>query len=430
MKLLNNYYQRSIVLIYLLVSPLAFVLESKLLVHSQESSTCTIGKDFWNRKDYKKSLEPLLDCREKHRNAHIDYMIGTSYCRISQKKKGLIYLDWILNFYSLTQEQQNVIKSEKKTCSVARETSTLPGGGVTGSGKSFKRRRPRPEKLPQNKPIPSQELISRLYPLSQQSKAIESAQARLGSPYKVTSTSSFVLASPDHSVARLKEIGTDLEQVLNFFATEYNLTKPQSLISVYLTPNNTSMSDLINKIYGISSPSNYIGYSVDDDISMVGIAPAPSSSATFFHELFHLIVHQNFGDIPPWLDEGIASLYEGVKITNKNIRGITNWRGAILKDNWDRRPSIETLVKMNWVDFRKAEDINYATARYFALYLQEKKLLAKTCTVFRNREPRKLISSETSDVIGLESVKLLETELGASIQNIDRNFKIWFDRLE
>jgi hypothetical protein len=122
--------------------------------------------------------------------------------------------------------------------------------------------------------------------------------------------------------------------------------------------------------------------------------------------------------------------YEGVKITNKNIRGITNWRGAILKDNWDRRPSIETLVKMNWVDFRKAEDINYATARYFALYLQEKKLLAKTCTVFRNREPRKLISSETSDVIGLESVKLLETELGASIQNIDRNFKIWFDRLE
>ena len=33
----------------------------------------------------------------------------------------------------------------------------------------------------------------------------------------------------------------------------------------------------------------------------------------------------NFGDIPPWLDEGMASLYEVSEVSGNHILGLPNW---------------------------------------------------------------------------------------------------------
>ena len=86
-----------------------------------------------------------------------------------------------------------------------------------------------------------------------------------------------------------------------------------------------------------------IGYSFQPNMSRVAVIPS-TTIGTLAHELFHLMVRNDFGDIPPWMDEGMAALYEVSRIRGTMIAGIPNWRGTVLERFWDIRPSVEDLV--------------------------------------------------------------------------------------
>src|SRR4029453_12868338 len=89
-----------------------------------------------------------------------------------------------------------------------------------------------------------------------------------------------------------------------------------------------------------------IGYSFSADQSMVGWADG-KAYGTFAHELFHVMVRGNFGDIPPFLDEGMAALYEVSGFEQGRAAGVRNARGAPLRKNWGDPPGIKALVQMN-----------------------------------------------------------------------------------
>ena len=279
MKLLGNKnFPRWIILIYLLIAPLGCIFEAQAQVRSEEDFNNI--KRLWRVGYYEDALPLLLDYRTTDRSALVDYMIGTSYCRISRKREGLNYLYWALQHYELTQEKQDIINYEIQQCSlitVIVPSRTFPEGpaGTSGPGKGGV---PVPFPVPietqsfEDREISREELISRLFLPSQRGEAIESVKARLDSLYKVTSTPSFVLASPNHTDSDLRIIGNRLEQILNFLTTEYRLKKPQHFITVYLTPNFSLMSDLGKKLHGISTSNSQIGYSFDEDFSMVAIA--------------------------------------------------------------------------------------------------------------------------------------------------------------
>jgi len=235
------------------------------------------------------------------------------------------------------------------------------------------------------------------------------------------------------SDSALSGVGEMLERYLSFYASEYKLKTPRSLVTVYFAGSVRELISLAEKLHGIRLANGSIAYSSDNDQSMAGWA-SYQTYGTFAHELFHLIVRNGFGDIPPWLDEGTAALYEVSETKGDRIIGLPNWRGEVLRKNWDRRPAISDLVRMNRSAFDDAQPgggstytagekqaVNHATARYFILYLQEKQRLRQVFEAFRDR---RVSNNPESQALGL-----LESMLGRSPDQVDADFAQWFKSL-
>jgi len=154
---------------------------------------------------------------------------------------------------------------------------------------------------------------------------------------------------------------------------------------------------------------------------------------TFAHELFHVMVRNNFGDIPPFLDEGMASLYEVSGFEGRRAVGVSNWRCAILRSGWTDRPRLNDMVQMNrsaFDDMAAASEqptpgdkqgVNHATARYLMLYLQQRGELMAVYRAFLNRK--------VSDRPGERGVSLMEAALGRPLDRVDADFETWFKAL-
>jgi hypothetical protein len=147
------------------------------------------------------------------------------------------------------------------------------------------------------------------------------------------------------------------------------------------------------------------------------------SIGTLKHELFHLLVRSHFGDIPPWLDEGMAALYEVSRQQGGQLVGLPNWRGAFLERYRELRPSLERLVAMDWATFDAAgadsipQAVQHATARYFMLYLQEINRLRHVYHAFRQRNPGEPLAEDPA--------RLLAEALGRPLAEVETSFANW-----
>jgi len=233
------------------------------------------------------------------------------------------------------------------------------------------------------------------------------------------------------SAGELKRVGESLEQYLQFFVSEYGMRLPPFLITVYFAADRSQLRDLARKLHGIDLAPGSIGYSFSADQSMVGWADG-KAYGTFAHELFHVMVRGNFGDIPPFLDEGMAALYEVSGFEQGRAVGVSNWRGALLRKYWAERPGIKDLVQM---DRGALDDVagpsdaggssgkqaaNHATARYLMLYFQELGELLPVYNAFRGRK--------VSDRPAAQGVELLEAVLGRPLGTVDTEFAEWFGK--
>lgn len=165
--------------------------------------------------------------------------------------------------------------------------------------------------------------------------------------------------------------------------------------------------------------SEYAGiYSRTEHRVIVNIA---TGEGTLAHELTHALAHADFPNLPEWLDEGIASLYEECEFSPDGLRliGTENWRGAALRAAL-QRGELRSIADLATEQFA-AENapIDYAQARYFCLYLQKRSLL----------EPfyRKCRSQSKSDRTGLRA--LIGCLHADAIQSIDSQFQSWLRTL-
>jgi hypothetical protein len=234
------------------------------------------------------------------------------------------------------------------------------------------------------------------------------------------------------SAEELKRVGESLEQYLQFFVSKYGMRPPPFLITVYFAADRRQLRELARKLHGIDVAPGSIGYSFLADQSMVGWADG-KAYGTFAHELFHVMVRGNFGDIPPFLDEGMAALYEVSRFDQGRAVGVGNWRGVLLRKFWAERPGIKDLVQMNrgaLDDVAGASEVggasgkqaaNHATARYLMLYFQERGELLPVYKAFRSRK--------VNDRPAAQGVELLEAVLGRSLGAVDTEFAEWFGKL-
>ena len=156
---------------------------------------------------------------------------------------------------------------------------------------------------------------------------------------------------------------------------------------------------------------------------MVGYVPT-TAIGTLRHELFHLMVRNNFGDIPPWMDEGLAALFEVAELKDGRVMGLSNWRGEVLKQLSDRAPSVQELVDMNWSNFAGGETEEstaklaaiHAKARYLMLFFQEQDNLVRVYKQFQVRG------------VGADAVTELEKVLDQDLGSVETAFQNWFTK--
>lgn len=421
------------------------------------------GKQLWQQAKYKEAYQVLWPYREATlygRTAQVDYMLGTSGCRLSDGMRvwGGNVLDWMLHRYPLPEPSRRIVQSQLTECRSERDMSAVNvatvasiegmiGSTARASGKmfyfqgrdeavnSYQARRVRD--------IPREILQARLFGLAQADEVVQ-ATRKMVPKFDVQVFGRFVIAtSTGENVETLKKTALYLERYLGFLKREYAIALPDTFITLYLVKTTDELSRLAEQLHGLKVGNATFGYSFRDDMSLLAAVPGGFGPGTLMHELFHLTVRSQFGDIPQWLDEGLASLYEVSAFSGDQVKGIANWRGPVLRKLESKRPTLRQLIARDWFAFEQldltrdlarddgldmdrppaaAMAASLATARYFALYLQEGGKLQAIYQGLRDLQPSEQPNQDVSAI----TIALIERELGMDIDSADAAFIHWF----
>ncbi|HEY2516825.1 MAG TPA: hypothetical protein VGI39_38405 [Polyangiaceae bacterium] len=395
--------------------------------------------------DYLPVLDALTDWRGKHPwSAEVDYMIGTAACRTpSRASLGAIVLRSLAD-RDIGSDVRRVVLDE---CNVCEHPAAPPlqvvwvylpqaSVGVSGKyfgmnlgefadGKSMQEHLSLAVTAPIDPSIASKRLLLRSSPLDlgrQWPNVAKAFPSWNGAPLSRASAGYLVWAAPTDNQATLDALAKGLDDFEAFLVGKLGAEHPAQRISVYLVGRGQAARDAAMALHGVNLPSDFIGYDARSDWSIVLVEDFGLGTA--YHEATHLVLRTNFGNLPPWLDEGVASLYEQSRSSGADFIGLPNYRQALLKQV-SPPPALQDLLKMTWAevdsDGGSTLPVRYALARSWALYLQDKGRLAEVV-----RETRKswqpLRRKETD-------VEVVERVLGQKLDAVENDFRGWLAAL-
>jgi len=180
---------------------------------------------------------------------------------------------------------------------------------------------------------------------------------------------------------------------------------PNDILDIWLFKDAASYEKNTLLLFGEKPGTPYGYYSSSHKALIMNIS---TGGGTLVHEIVHPFVEANFPACPPWLNEGLGSLYEQCGEVDGHIHGFTNWRLPGLQQaiKSAKVPSFKSLTAMDANAFyNEDKGTNYGQARYLCYYLQQKALLIKFYQEFRG--------SQKEDPTGYKSLQkvLGETDM-------------------
>ena len=167
----------------------------------------------------------------------------------------------------------------------------------------------------------------------------------------------------------------------DFFSSD-----PQEILDIFLFKDAASYEKHARLLFGETPTTPYGYYSSTHKALIMNIE---TGGGTLVHEIVHPFMEANFAACPPWLNEGLGSLYEQSGDAEGHILGFTNWRlpGLQKAIRAKQVPSFKELTAMDFRAFYSQDKgTNYAQARYLCYYLQEKGVLVKFYKDFHARQ--------------------------------------------
>ena len=167
-----------------------------------------------------------------------------------------------------------------------------------------------------------------------------------------------------------------LEQ--DFFAK-----RPAHIIDIFLFRDAETYYRGVKRLTLAEPTTPYGFYSREHDAMFMNIA---TGGGTLVHEIVHPYVEADFPEAPPWLNEGLGSLFEQSGERNGHIVGLTNWRLRGLKAAIDSHdvPAFANLMRETAAEFYGDNSgVNYATARYLLFYVQQEGKLVDFYRTYR-----------------------------------------------
>lgn len=428
------------------------VLPAVSLAQSQQDADYVEGFNAWRDARYADASVHLSRYRISQsygKTYEVDYWLGTSWCRLTGKEPtGASLLDWAYRFQSMPELDRDVFKTERDLCLLGKKEKpqlvqvlSAPRATARAEGKVFYVAGQRDGSgldappLHVIDPKPAAEYARRIFPLSQLEEAKAATEARIPGAIAYAS-GRFVIASisPHHVESQLAQISTRLEDFLMYLQNEYGIRMPESVITVYLVPDSQGFRELARKVHGIAAPPTTLGYAFQNDLSVVCLVTG-TATGTIVHELFHLAAHSSFGDIPQFMDEGIAGLYETSTRVDGKYYGAPNWRGKVLIAAREMNSTVplSTVITSPWFsdeltfshgDFphldRDTQAYVLAASRYFAIWLQQQGKLAPLFDAMRDRPMTNQYIPADKQV-----TQIVEKVTGKPMDQLEREFGKW-----
>jgi hypothetical protein len=383
----------------------------------------------------------------------VDYYIAKASCGLGKPDNAVEWFNSSLKYPNVNDEIRKFLLKEMSNCRSGQviDSRTVANIGMpdtrlltqaymltaTSRGKMgpvYNCKIP-PQELTTMREVSIDELESRLFDLDKGADAIKKYKTLLNSNYHINISGRFLLITYGNNVLNNEQIAKTserLERTYNFFSSHYNLRPPDKLLAVYLLPDKNILRKTALLVHGIKIPDANIGYSNLSDLSLVGVSDI-THIGTLCHELFHLMIRTDVGDVPPWMDEGIACIYETSRWNGNELTGdVENWRTDVLRtakyDMSEKIPHLRDFLKFTWQQFDGLESndlckaaINYAYGKHLMLYFQEQGKLTDLVTAVKNRTE---ITTGTDAIFQSDSA-LLEKVLNNNLETIERKFNDW-----
>ncbi len=414
-------------------------------------------KALLKEKNYKKAYNDAMLLRKEPYGKcfQVDYIITKCICG-SNKPEVAKKCFSLLNKYPLTPKLKQLVDIEQDNCLkttivnmddeilamlniIIKDKTVLPeakSSGKMGYVLNCKKTTTNPGDFDLKIELSEEEFSKRIFAVNEKSKAFSYYNQMLGAEYKIDTVGRFVLITmEDHgkTPSDIIRAAENLQKAYNFYAQHFKIRPPDKLITVYLMGNKNDLQDVALKIHRLNLPSENIGYSSLADLSVLGTSNS-RQIGTIYHELFHLFVRADVGDIPAWLDEGIASLYETSSWKGDSLLGdVANWRTMVVRQFLRTSPnrSLEYIINKNWEGFSINPNndlcdltVNYAYSKHFAIFLQEKNLLSKMLAAFRDQKNVFVDST----YINQTDIELVESCFNKKMEFIQMDFENWFDQ--
>jgi hypothetical protein len=415
------------------------------------------GRTAWQQRLWTETinrLRPLIEPANRA-NFEVDFWLGTSLCRTQFRvAQGANILDWALSFRSMPEEARYVFAKERGDCLSALKGSVVassnPGDpGRDGNAVATVSGTPKlyiqggsegnlalsPLRVVTPKPI--SELEARLVMRDDPQTATKMLQAL--TPSARTAVSRYAAlssVSPSLGKKELETLGARIDDFVEFMRVAYGLEAPSTYITVHIVPDIARLKATALRLHGMRANDYTLGYSFANDRAIVAVLTT-TAAGTLLHEVSHVLVHETFGSVPQWLDEGMASLYETSTAVSGAYFGEPNWRSPVFAQLRPRLSgiSLREVITAPWfsdepVVHQKLGETIYdpeqqayllAYARMFSLYLQETGNLRNVFQTFKARTV-----PDTYVPARQYAVKLLETALGGrSLSAIESDFLAW-----
>lgn len=148
---------------------------------------------------------------------------------------------------------------------------------------------------------------------------------------------------------------------------------PEGVVDIWLFSDAAVYEREVKRAFG-EAPSTPYGFANDRGLYMnIG-----TGGGTLVHELVHPLVAADLPGAPPWVNEGLASLFEACAERDGHIVGLLNWRLPGLQEAIaaGALPTFRALASQDAAGFYDNDPgSNYGQARYLMMYLQERGLL-------------------------------------------------------
>ena len=207
-------------------------------------------------------------------------------------------------------------------------------------------------------------------------RVCEEIRRELGDETQVERVEDFFFVASNDATSKFLDYKATIIRVYRYLYEDYFSRKPEKPIRVYLFKDKGSYDRYCRATYE-KPPSTPYGFYMSRERKMV--MNISTGTGTLAHELVHPLLAEDFPGVPSWFNEGFASLFEQSGEREGKMVGFVNWRLPKLKQmlKIGRGTALSDLMKTTTEQFYGEDDrgVNYATARYLCLYLQENKLL-------------------------------------------------------